>query len=398
MSLRSPGRAVFLVLLGATALGAAGNSAIFALLPELQDRYGFSDAGLGVITAAGFGMSFLVQLLVAPLADRGHPRLVLIIGAVASVAGNIVCATSSGLWTISAARALIGAASGCFAPTARALAASISTEGRAERLGRMASIETAGFVVGPVIGGALVGPFGVRWPFVVFCALGIANIVLVSSIQLPELQRRTDSGRISIGLIRERPVLYAVVTTTAYSLPIGMYDALWARYLTDRGASSLLVGVSLACYAVPFTVLAGFGGRLTDRYGAGRVAVISTLMVAPFTVAYSLFTNPWIPIAIGIGEAVVSAVALPATQTVTANAAPPGRAAGTQGLAGATSVATMAVVALVSSALYGAYGPRTTFISVAITGATIALIARALRPAGFAGAPVPAPPVVVESH
>lgn len=386
------------MLLGSTALGAAGNSAIFALLPELQDEYGFSDAGLGIITAAGFGMSFVVQLLIAPIADRGYPKLVLIIGGLASVAGNIVCATSSGLWTIAAARALIGAAAGCFAPTARALAASISNEGRAERLGRMASIETVGFVVGPVIGGALVGPFGIRVPFIVFCALGAANIALVSTARLPELERRGNSGRIAIGLIRERPVLYAVVTTTAYSLPIGMYDALWARYLTDRGASSLLVGVSLACYAVPFALLAGVGGRLTDTYGASRVAVISTLMVAPFTVAYSLFTNPWIPITIGIGEAVVSAVALPATQTVTANAAPPGRAASTQGLAGATSVLTMAVVALVSSALYGAYGPRTTFISVAITGAVIALIARALRPAGF-GAPLRATEVaVVESR
>lgn len=388
---------MFLVLIGATALGAAGNSAIFALLPELQDKYGFSDAGLGIITAAGFGMSFLVQLVIAPIADRGYPKLVLVIGGIASVAGNIVCATSSGLWTIAAARALIGAASGCFAPTARALAASISPEGRAERLGRMASTETVGFVVGPVIGGALVGPFGVRVPFLVFCALGAANVIVVSLAKLPQLEQRGNSGRIAIGLLRERPVLYAVVTTTAYSLPIGMYDALWARYLSDLGASSLLVGASLACYAIPFALLAGYGGRLTDMYGAGRVALISTLMVAPFTVAYSLFSNPWIPITIGIGEAVVSAVALPATQTVTANAAPPGRAAATQGLAGATSVATMAVVALVSSTLYGAFGPRTTFISVAATVVVVALIARSLRPAGF-GEPLRRPQaVVVES-
>ena len=363
------------ILVGATALMAASNSVIFALLPKLQDRFGFSDAGLGIIAAAGFGLSFLVQLLVAPLADRGRPRVLLLTGAVLSVEGNLLCAGSSGLWALVGARALIGAASGCFTPTARALVSSIGERGRSERLGRMASVEIGGFMVGPLLGGVLVGPLGVRWPFVIFCALAGFAMVVITISPLPKLEPRGEASSIALDLLRERPMVVAVLASMALGLPIGMYDALWARFLTDLGAKPWLVGVSLACFCIPFMAFAGIGGRLADRVGPRRTALRAMLFITPLTISYSLFKNPWIPILVGISEAAVQAAALPAAQSLVATASPPGRAASGQGLAGATNVATMAVVALVSSWLYGRYGVRTTFIAVASTAAACALLA-----------------------
>ena len=50
------------------------NSMIFAALSDLQDKYGFSNAGLGLIAASGFLASLIVQLFLAPFADRGKPK------------------------------------------------------------------------------------------------------------------------------------------------------------------------------------------------------------------------------------------------------------------------------------------------------------------------------------
>lgn len=368
-------RRTLTVLVGAAALMTASNSVIFALLPQLQDRFGFSSSGLGIIAAAGFAMSFVVQLVVAPLADRGKPKLLLFGGAFAAVAGNLVCAGSNGLWMLVGARALTGVASGCFVPTARALVSALGEEGRSERLGRMASVEVGGFIVGPVVGGALVGPLGVRWPFVIFCLLAALAVVVVASAPLPSLEARENSGRIAIDLLKQRPMVVAVLISMALGLPIGMYDALWARYLTDLGASPWLVGISLACYSIPFMLFAGVGGRLADRFGPRRTAIRAMILITPLTISYSLFENPWIPILVGICESMIQAAAMPASQSVVANASPPGRAAGGQGLVGATNVATMAVVALVSSWLYGEYGVRTTFVAVACAAALCAVSA-----------------------
>ena len=300
------------VLLGATALFSASSSVIFALLGNLQDRYGFSDAGLGLITASGFGASFVVQLTIAPLADRGHPRRLLLAGAACSVAGNLAFAASNSLWGLIGARTLIGASAGCFVPAARALVASLSPEGQGARLGRMGSFEVAGFVLGPAVGGLLVGPLGVRWPFLLFSLAAVLAILLVSTTPLPPLARSTSTNRLALDLLKVPAVQIAMLVAVALALPIGMYDALWDRFLTDRGAGDVMVGLSLAGYGVPFVVFAAYGGRLADRVGPLRLVMRAFLIIVPFTALYGWFMNPWIPISIGVCEAVVQAAANPA--------------------------------------------------------------------------------------
>ena len=115
------------VLLGAAFTLAASNSVVFALMGNLQDEYGFGDAGLGFIAAAGFLASFVVQVTIAPLADRGRARHLLIVGTILAVIGNLVFALGSSLAVFVLARAIAGSASGCFLPPARALMACSGT-------------------------------------------------------------------------------------------------------------------------------------------------------------------------------------------------------------------------------------------------------------------------------
>ena len=363
----------------ATAALSASNSVIFALIGNLQDTYGFSDIGLGVIAATGFAATFVVQILVAPLADRGHVKHLLLAGTLCSIAGNLLFAAGSNLFVFAGARALVGAGAGCFLPAARAVMASISPTGAAERLGKMGGAELGGFVLGPVIGGVLVAPLGIRWPFVVFCGAALLSFVLVSRQQLPELPRSAASGRLAFDLLRHRRVLVAVLLCLSLYLPVGIYDALWDRFLTDRGASDVVVGLSLACYGIPFIIFAAYGGRLADRHGPVRVAMRSLWIVAPLTATYGLFPSPYVPIALGVVEAVVQAAASPAAQAAIAEAAPEGRATAAQGLAGATNVLSAAVMALLASGAYGAFGPELVFIGGGVGVAVCGLCAWSLN-------------------
>lgn len=61
------------LLVAAVSVGIA-NSVIFALLSNLQDKYGFSDTGLGLIAGSGFFVGLIGQALLAPLVDRGHAK------------------------------------------------------------------------------------------------------------------------------------------------------------------------------------------------------------------------------------------------------------------------------------------------------------------------------------
>ena len=370
------------ILLGAAFTLAASNSVVFALMGNLQDEYGFGDAGLGFIAAAGFLTSFLVQVTIAPLADRGRTRQLLIAGTVLAVIGNVVFALGSSLLVFVLARAIAGSASGCFLPPARALMASLDRDGVSERLGALGGIELAGFVTGPVIGGLLVGPFGLRVPFVVFAGLALVALLIVATQKLPSLAVIAGSQRLAFGLLRERTVLVPILFLVALALPVGLYDSLWDRFLTDIGASDTLVGVSLAVYAVPFVLLSRAGGRLADRRGQVGIAFLAVLFVAPLTALYGFFTSPFLPITIGVIESCAQAGGAPAAHGLLARGAPLGRAGAAQGLAGACNQLVAAVVALLSTWGYGHLSAPMLFslagASVLLLGITARILARGM--------------------
>lgn len=370
------------VLLGAAFTLAASNSVVFALMGNLQDVYGFGDAGLGFIAAAGFLASFVVQVTIAPLADRGRARHLLIAGTILAVIGNLVFALGSSLAVFVLARAIAGSASGCFLPPARALMASLDTERVSERLGALGGIELAGFVTGPVIGGLLVGPFGLRLPFIVFACSALIATVIVSTQHLPTLTRMAGTQRLAFGLLRHRSVLVPILFLVSLALPVGLYDSLWDRFLTDLGASDTLVGVSLAVYAIPFVLLSRAGGRLADRRGQVGIAFMAVIVVAPLTALYGVFTSPFLPITIGVIESCAQAGGAPAAQGLLARGAPPGRAGAAQGLAGACNQLVAAVVAMLATWGYGYLSAPELFtiagISVLIMGTVARVLARDL--------------------
>lgn len=370
-------RRVEATILAAGMALAASNSVVFALMGNLQDTYGFSGRGVGIMVATGFVTSLLVQLLASPLADRGWLRHMLVIGGILSVAGDLLLAAGSDLLVMIAGRALIGAASGLFFPAARAIMASLSDEGRSARLGRQASSELGGFVIGPVIGGALVGPLGLRWPFLLFAIFALVSVALVATQPLPTLLRTAESGRPALGLLRDRHVFTAVLLAAALSLPTGMYEALWDRFLTDLGASDNVVGLSIAAYAIPYITMSSLAAKFVDRWNPIRFVLGTLVLIVPLTVIYGTFRSPWPPMIFGVIEAGAQALAYPALQMAVAAAAPPGRLAAAQGLIGATNMAVAAVVSFLAAWGYGVSGPSTVFtacaLAVAAIGVTVAI-------------------------
>jgi MFS family permease len=368
------------VLLGAVFTMEAGGSVIFALMGNLQDEFGFNDGGLGLIAAAGFLASFVMQIVVAPYADRGHAKRLLIIATVLALVGNALFAAGSSLIVFIVARLVAGAGSGLFLPPARALIASLDEKGVSERLGAMGGVALAGFVTGPVIGGFLVGPLGLRWPFIIFSISALISLMIVSTQRLPLLIPSTHPQRLAFGLLRQRQVLVPILFLISLALPVGMYDALWDRYLTDLGASDIVVGLSLAAYALPFVLLSRFGGRLADRSGKIKIAFIAVLFVAPLTALYGWFATPLMPIVLGIIESVAQSAGSPAGQGMLAEGAPEGRASAAQGLAGACNQLVAATVAILATWGYGHISPMLLFslagLSVLVLGSVARLLAR----------------------
>jgi len=378
-----PGRPArwYPLLVAAVAVGIA-NSVIFSLLSNLQDEYGFSDAGLGLIAGSGFVTGLIGQVLLAPLADRGHAKTLVLAGLGMAVVGSVLFAAASSLLTLVLARMTVGLSNSLYAPAARAIVISVDERDVAKRLGTLNGVELAGFVTGPVIGSLLVGPTGIRVPFLAAGSIALIGGLLLAPMRLPVPP--TDSRhRLAFDLLRLPRIRAGVLMAVALFLPIGFYDATLDRYLTDLGGSDTIIGFTFLAYGIPFALLATRGGMLAESRGAMKVAVIGTLVVVPLTVAYGFVEVPLLILALSAVEGVIQAMAVPASQAILAHHAPLGRAAAAQGLAGAATLLIAATTAFAAGVIYGALGPEWMFtIAGAAMLLTVYLAVLSYRQAG----------------
>lgn len=361
-TIRPPGW--YPLLLASAAIGIA-NSVVFALLGNLQDEYGFGDAGLGLIAGSGFLVGLIGQILLSPLADRGHSKRLLLGGLTLAVAGSILFALSSSLIMLVFARCVVGLSNSLFAPAARAIVISISDVDVARRLGTLSGVELAGFVTGPVIGGILVGPFGLKVPFLVAGAFAAAAAIMLAPRALPE-PPIGEHHRLAFDLLSIPRIRSGVAMSVALFLPIGFYDATLDRYLTDLGAGDVLIGFSFLVYGIPFALLATAGGHLADRRGPLRVAVLGAVLVAPLTAIYGQVRSAELIVALSALEGAIQALGIPGTQALVAAGAPRGRAGAAQGLAGAANLLVGAIAAYAAGPIYQHLGASWMFLIAAI--------------------------------
>jgi len=356
------------------------NSMIFPALSDLQDKYSFSDAGLGFIAASGFLTSFFVQLFLAPLADRGKPKRFVLAALLLASLGSTLFAFGGSLWVFVIARGIAGASLGTSGPAVRAIVANLDKSRSAERLGRLRGVELAGFTGGPLIGALLIEPFGLRGAFLIFGVVALLAFLFVLTRHIPALPVSGESRRPSLELLRLRPVRAAAIASLTLFIPVGIYDALWDRYITDRGGNNLMVGLTFLLYTIPFILMGAAGGRLSDRRGAERMTVVGIFMTIPLVFVYGLLESAWLLVAFAVVEGVIGALSIPAAQSLMAKVAPEGRATAAQGLAGSGDLLAATLMSLLAPALYGGFGPVATFgVAAALmcgTGTAVALMLR----------------------
>ena len=68
-------------------------------------------------------------------------------------------------------------------------------------------------------------------------------------------------------LLVRRRLIAALLVIVSFRYSVGVFEPLWATYLDDLGASTMIVTISLTVFALPMLVIARWAGRLSDRYG-----------------------------------------------------------------------------------------------------------------------------------
>lgn len=352
---------------------AASIGVVFVFLADLQDRYGLSSWQFGVLASAGFIASLITQLGFSPVVDRGHIRPLVWIAVVCGVVGSLGFAFAESFLTLTITRAIAGIGMGLFAATARKALLGLDLQGGGKKVGTLLSTGVGGFILGPLIG-AVLGEISFGAPFI-FVGVALAIVGLPSARLIAQAEvaaTPVEYGDLGM-LIRRHRVQAAMMVQVIIFASIGVFDALFDRYLTDLGASTWQVSAVLLVMGGPMLFLPRFAGGLAERLGAARTVLPGLALVVPAMALYGTvggaLTMALVGLAHGIGEsfAAISAQMLVLEETGTERAAIGDAILQTLGMVCATISAFLAPI------VYETYGDNVLFSATGLLCLVMAL-------------------------
>jgi MFS family permease len=233
----------------------------------------------------------------------------------------------------------------------------------------ISSAQMAGIVTGPLVGVGLYAAGGLALPFQALAAA--SAMILLAVVAVPSagtVENPAGDGEPAVGgahrpRLASPAVVAVLLLAVAAQLPSGLYDALWSRLMTDRGASTGLIGLSLALFGLPFIALAPAGGRLAALRDPVRWAAAGLAVSSLFLASYGLVRSPTVIVVLGLFEACAQAVVVPGGYAAVATVFPDQWAATGQGWFSAAGTTAAGMAAIVGAPLYGAFGPGAVFVS-----------------------------------
>ncbi|RDU96171.1 TCR/Tet family MFS transporter [Trinickia dinghuensis] len=299
-----------IVIFATVALDAAGIALIFPILPGLlRSMTGTKEISslFGAMLAVHALMQFVFAPVLGVLSDRYGRRPVLLLSLAGTAADYLVMAFTPHVWLLFAGRAVAGLTA---ANTAVAIAyiADITPEAeRARRYGLFHAFYGAGFVLGPVIGGAL-GDVSVRDPFLAAAALNGVNLLL-ALLMLPESHQpaRTPIDWRALNPfvpLRWAIAFRALVPLLTVFLLIGLvgqtYSTIWVLFVEDRfGWTGTEVGLSLGTFGALVALAQGFAvGPATRRLGERGTLLLGIVCEAAALLVLAFARAGWVAFAV----------------------------------------------------------------------------------------------------
>jgi MFS family permease len=354
------------LLQATTALGGMGYGVMFTVLDDFRDKYGITEAQLGIIVGVGFITGFLSQILFAPLADKGHAKKLVMTGIAIEIVGTLFMAFGQAFLPLIIGRLLAGFGVGISEPALRRILILSDPERMGQNLGLIVSASVAGFTAGPIVSALTADTLGIAAPFLIVAVLLVVVAFGLFNLQFQEANiEDAPTQRLAFDMLRIRPLAGAIVIGLALFAMIGTFDAVWSVMMDDMKAPTWVANLGISLFALPMIFLAPRGGRLTQKVGPFKASMTGLSIGAICLVMYGTLWSPYPMLAIGIIHGVVDGLTITGGSAAVALVAPRERLASAQGLYGGLQTLTGGIAAVLAGTAYGIIG-RATFIWCAV--------------------------------
>lgn len=268
------------------------------LLPAIAQQFSTTPATAGWMVAV-FSICYAVAAPVfGSLADRVGKRTLIGGGLCGFAIGNGLTSVAPSLALLLAGRMVAGLGAAAVTPAIYAIVGDVA---RPAQRGRWFAMVGSGLLVALWAGSPIgtVVARGVGWPgiFGGLAALSLGLVAANHRVWPPRRARAATRSTPRVDRAVLRTVFSEVSVTMAWGAAVyGVYTYLGTGLRVADRASTALVALALVVYGIGATSGSLAGGRLADRWGAGRVAAISLIALGAmlFVVAGVFHARTWV--------------------------------------------------------------------------------------------------------
>jgi MFS transporter, DHA1 family, multidrug resistance protein len=293
----------FVVALVIAVVVALGFGLVVPVLPLFARDFGVGLFAVTSVVSVFAGVRLFSNLYTGALTDRFGTRQAVGWGAIIVALSSLLIATSGTYWHLLAYRAFGGFGSALFFNALLTHVVSlVGPERRGRAVGSLQGAFLFGISFGPIVGGLLAEPLGLRWPFViyaVFCgAAGVVGLLFLPKVggdppetdvvrgpddepvaAEPEQEARPRGVkqllRVAGDLCKDRTFVAALVLMAASRwAATGVRFSLIPVFAVEEvGATTLLMTVGLTLAAVTHLLVVYPAGKVADTMGRKTLSV-----------------------------------------------------------------------------------------------------------------------------
>jgi MFS family permease len=272
--------------------------ALFPVLPLYITAIGGSPADNGLATWVFALAALLTRPLAGALADRWGRKPVLVVGAVLFGSGPPLYALVSNMPLLLGARVAHGVGMALFSTAYQAFVADLLAPDRyGEGLGLANIASMVTMAAGPLFGEWAARGFGFGVLFMLLGAVGgvglLATLVLPGRVRgghgFTSLQLSGQSGLRQA--LRQSGVRAGALGMALLGVPFGAFIVFLPLLADARGLGG--TGWVFAAYALASSLMLPAAGRIADRWGGGRTALVGLALVGVTAAGLAGVASSW---------------------------------------------------------------------------------------------------------
>ncbi len=345
---------------------------------------------IGFMASAFLLGQFLFQLPGGWASDRWGRKPILVVGVAVGAIVSFLFLLNDNAWYFVALRFIEGIASGIVVPAANAYVIdTVPAKERGAAFGWLGSAFSAGFMMGPAIGGPMSDWLGYPAPFIFG---GITGLITTSflfwkmtNIKPGERTAPADdalaTGENEDKATRRIPqwlfapaVVAAMAFIIAQGFGDGLFISIWTIWLDDLNASTSYIGLTFITFSLPLMLFMPTTGKFADRYRLSLLIAIPNALLTIVYFSYTVTTNLVLIASVGILEGALLSISIPALSSFIANLSPDNSRGKLQGIFSTTRTIAGFVSSIATAFLYK-FSMTTPFLVLAISQVTISAAA-----------------------